>query len=186
MYEIDQNPGCYPTLAGLSPRSSRVSSGKCLHDIPINFVRLLREKHYLPHIVVVHVGAADLCGFKIDKLRHWIHAMLYLLKDTLNTPQFDLQAFKGFFMSLILPRHYWRFYWNQQEAHHDRSLLNKIIASTTIMCNMHIVAHENIKLGCRELFKHDTEDIDWLSLEGAQLFTMDFEKPIKPHVIVPV
>ena len=67
MHEIDQNPGCYATLAGMSPCSSRVSSGKCLHDIPIDFVRLLREKHYLPHIVV-HVGAADLCGFKIDKL----------------------------------------------------------------------------------------------------------------------
>ena len=112
--------------------------------------------------------------------------MLYLLKDTLNTPQFDLQAFKGFFVSLILPRCYWRFYWNQQEAHCDRSLLNKIIASTTIMCNMHIVAHENIELGHRELFKHDTKDIDWLSSEGAQLFTMDFKKAIKPHVIVPV
>ena len=55
-----------------------------------------------------------------------------------------------------------------------------------IMCNMHIVAHHNIKLGRRELFKHDTEDIDWLSSEGAQLFTMDFEKAIKSHVIVPV
>ena len=52
------------------------------------------------------------------------------------------------------------------------------------MCNMHIVAHENIKLGRRELFKHNTEDIDWLSLEGAQLFTMDFKKAIKPHVII--
>ena len=51
---------------------------------------------------------------------------------------------------------------------------------------MHILAHENIKLGCRELFKHNTEDIDWLSLKGSQLFTMDFEKAIKPHVIVPV
>ena len=102
MHEIDRNPGYYPTLTGMSPRSSRVSSGKHLHDIPIDFVRLLRENRYVPHIVVVHVGAADLCGFKIDKLRHWIHAMLYLLKDTLNTPQFDLQAFKGFFVSLIL------------------------------------------------------------------------------------
>ena len=101
--QIDRNPGYYPTLAGMSPHSSRVSSEKCLYDIPIDFVRFLREKRYLPHIVVVHVGAANLCGFKIDKLRHWTHTMLYLLKDTLNTPQFDLQAFKGFFMSLILP-----------------------------------------------------------------------------------
>ena len=48
MHEIDRNPGCYPTLSDMSPHSSRVSSGKHLHDIPIDFVRLLREKHYLP------------------------------------------------------------------------------------------------------------------------------------------
>ena len=54
------------------------------------------------------------------------------------------------------------------------------------MCNMHIVAHDNIKFSRRDLFKHDTEDTDWLSLEGAQLFTMDFKKAIKPHVIIQV
>ena len=51
---------------------------------------------------------------------------------------------------------------------------------------MPIVTHDNIKLGCQELFKHDTEDTDWLFSEGAQLFTMDFKKAIKPHVIIPV
>ena len=106
--------------------------------------------------------------------------MLYLLKDTLNTPQFDLQAFKGFFMSLILPDIIGDF------IGISKKLAMTEVFWTTIMCNMHIVAHDNIKLGCRELFKHDTEDIDWLSSEGAQLFTMDFEKAIKPLVIIPV
>ena len=45
-----------------------------------------------------------------------------------------------------------------------------------IMCNMHIVAHENIKLGQGDLFKHGIEDRDWLSPKGVQIFTMDLER----------
>ena len=63
MDEIDGNPRNYPTLTGLSPCSSRVSSGKQLHDISIDFAGLLKRKCYLPYIVVMHIGAANLNFF---------------------------------------------------------------------------------------------------------------------------
>ena len=184
--ELERHPGDYPILNGFAPITSRAWSGRRFQQIPFDLASLLEAEQCVPHAVLVHVGASDLCYYKLPKLRQRIRAMVMLLKEAMNRPDWDVSGFKGFFLSLVLPRNHWRFCYNQHAARTTRKQVNRALASVGRHCNMHIVAHENIKKSRLHLFIDDTNDPNWLSAEGVRIFTMAFEKALRPHFITPV
>ena len=112
--------------------------------------------------------------------------MVMLLKEAMNRPDWDISGFKGFFLSLVLPHNHWRFCYNQHAARTTRKQVNRALASLGRHCNMHIVAHENIRKLHPHLFIDDTNDPNWLSAEGVRIFTMAFEKALRAHFITAV